>query len=237
MTNRQFDLYTMFLAVINYLLKIPDVIAKSPALVESFGRFQATVAQITEKYVDKQESTSGDVDIKHALREKLEELLSHAFASLRSYAIAKQLAALIDSVKVRDWQLDQMRDDQLLLEGERVTKLCDNNAPAVYSSEFTADDVAALKACVIDYRNAIGEKQTGQTDSTTATASLSALIKTANNILKDEMDEHFSALRKNSREYYDKYEANRKVIPTGVRHKKNNDGNSQPPADGSTPQK
>lgn len=235
MTKRQFDLYTMFLAVITYLIKIPEVIAKSPALVESFGRFQAKVALITKSYADKQESLSGNVDIKHVLRDKLEDLLSHIFSALRSYAIVNKLADLLASSKLRDWQIDHMRDDEILLEGERASQLCDKHSPAALNSEFTADDVADLKTAIVDFRNAIGEKETGETDSKTATASLANLLKESKNILTEEMDEHFEVLRKNYREQYDKYLANRKVVATGVRHKKNN-GNSTQPADGTTPQ-
>ncbi len=84
-----------------------------------------------------------------------------------------------------------MRENELLLEGERMYQLRDKHTPAVYNSEFTADDVAELKTNIADFRNAIGEKETEETESTTATASLASLVKTSNKILKEEMDEHF----------------------------------------------
>ncbi len=233
MSNYQFDVYTMFLAVITYLSKIQHVMSKSPPLVEAYGRFQAVVAQITIKYADVSDSTAGDVEIKHTLREKLEILLDHAIVSLRSYAIAKQLTALFDSVRLKDWQLSLMRDDELLFESNHVIKLCDANTPDAFASEFTAEDVEALKTGTTDFSNAIGEKTTGQSESTTATESLASLVRTASTILKREMDEHFAVLKKNYRAEFELYKTNRKIVHTGGRRKKGNGDN--PPDGGTTP--
>lgn len=227
MNNSQQNKLSMYESVAKVLDENKSVWQSLKALNEAVQEFTALLDNLRDKGVQRVKNTTGVTLGKNSKKELMAKKAAQLAAS--AYAYAEKLNDKVLQAKFGYSVSDIKRSDDnnaislTFAIAEEAEKIQDQLA----DYGVMPNEVEELKSFCNDFKNSIGEKANVKSGRVAATESLQELFKTADSLLKNQMDKLLLRFQDQSPEFYLTYQNARVIRDLGGRSRKKESGNDQ----------
>lgn len=220
MTDKQENMYSMYVVLYGFLTNRMAVVLTIPAFKRAYDRLGAVIEQIKEVDSGRQTITSGKSDIKAKKKSELIEAIYNAASALYTYADETGKPDILNRVDKGESYYKRMRDSNLVLEAKNIVKLTVGIETELAEHGLSAEEIAHASSLAAEFEAAMKEMGTSEADGSTATKSVYQLIGDAKDLIDNQLSVHAAKFRTKNPEFYNGYSAVCKVINSGVRHDK-----------------
>ena len=224
MTDKQENMFSMFLVLHGYLSQNSAVVSSIPAFQKAYEKLGTLIQDIKDVDSGRKSIKAGKGDLKTKARNELSEAVYEAASALFTYADEKNLPDILERADHYETYYKKLRDTNLLSEAADIVKLTEGKEADLLEHGLTAEEIAEIGIKSDTLRNALVDLGTSSGDSINATKSVYELIGEAKDIIDKQLDRHAMRMRKSNAEFYNKYQTASRVIAAGVRY----DNNTQP---------
>ncbi len=190
-----------------------------PAFADAVTRVKGKVGSIDD-VADKQATPiTGKAQDKGTLRDSLEAQTQEIADQLAALAAKDGKGDLAAQVQMSKSSLDQMTDSDLEQTAERVETLATTNLDALVPYEVKADDVTALTAARLAFKNMKTAPRQAQTERKAQTETLPEVIAEARSIFRNEIDKMMTKFKTPEPDFYKAYFAARVIVDKAATHK------------------
>lgn len=210
--------FTMYRAVESLLDANTAKTAGMTIFATRLGEFKDAIAAILEKEENRNNATAGMTADKKAKREDMIEDAAVIAAKLKVLGADTNDERLVQLADYNRTDLKKLRDTQLLPVVTGILNTADANAAGLAAYGVTAAMIASLGTKVSAYNTALGSKEVSFSVKGAAYTALLSLFDTADDILKNKLDNLMEGFKKDDNEFYNQYKAAREIRDLGVRH-------------------
>ena len=212
MTSAQIAKLNMYNAVISYCNASNVTIAAMPPLKLVFEQFQRTVAAITVLGKKESKIIAGIRENKVKIRKSLIQTVVRLASPAAAYALGIGDSELKQRLTTTASDLTRMKDEDLSNACMNIIDAINENVDSLAEYNISADKVTALSDLVKKYndekprpRNAVSQRSVHATE-------LKALFRTADDILKNQMDKMIASFKLSDAPFYGPYKKNRTIV-------------------------
>jgi hypothetical protein len=220
MTDKQENLYSMFVVLLGFLTKWLTVVSTIPAFKRAYDKFAAYIPEIKEVDSGRKSIKSGKGDIKATKKNELAAAVFHLASCLYTYADETDKPEILNRTGNTESYYKKMRDTNLVLEAKDLIKLTTGIETALADQGLEADDITLVTNLAKEFEDASVEVGTSSAEGSTATKTVYELIGEAKTLVENQLNVHAAKFRKKNPDFYNGYVAASKVIELGVRHEK-----------------
>lgn len=210
--------FTMYRAVESLLDANTAKTAGMTIFATRLGEFKDAIAAILEKEENRNNATAGMTADKKAKREDMIEDAAVIAAKLKVLGADTNDERLVQLADYNRTDLKKLRDTQLLPVVTGIMNTADANAAGLAAYGVTAAMIASLGTKASAYNTALGSKEVSFSVKGAAYTTLLSLFDTADDILKNKLDNLMEGFKKDDNEFYNQYKAAREIRDLGVRH-------------------
>jgi hypothetical protein len=224
MTDKQENLYSMFIVLLAYLTKWIAVVNSIPAFKRACEKFGVLVADIKDVDSQRPSIKTGKADIKTEKKNALANAINQAASALYTYAHENNKQDILKNINTTENYYKRMRDTNLLGEAVNIVKLTAGLETELADHGLTAEEIAAITTCAAEFKTALEDMGTSEAEGTTATKSVYQLIGEAKELIEHQLNVHAEKFKTKNADFYNGYLTASRVIDTGVRHEKKDEG-------------
>ena len=228
MTDKQENLFSMFVVLYGFLLKFPAVIASIPAFQRAVEKFGVLINEIKEVDSGRQSIKSGKSDQKSIKKDKLISAIYIVASSLYTYADENNKPEILNRVDKAESYYKRMRDTNLLMEAKDLVKLTAGIETELADQGLSSEEIAEVTTLAAEFEAAMKEVGTSEAEGTSATKSVYQLIGEAKNLFDNQINVHAEKFKNKNPEFYNQYLSASRVIDSGVRHEKKEEEHTEP---------
>ena len=228
--NAKLDMYK---AVISFCNQNQEVLASVPALQVSYNSFTDIVESITTVAHQKADVISGIREDKSQFRKSLVERVADVAAKVYAYAVSAANNELKEKVNFTTSDLLRLRDEELPGVCTNIVMAINSNLTLLAAYNVTVDTLKELNALLDQYTSMISRPRNAVSQRSAHVSTLKELFKSADAILKGQMDKTIKEFRLVNPVFYKPYKNNRIIIdppvtPTQIRGAIVNSSNNEP---------
>lgn len=220
MTDKQENLFSMFVVLYGYLTKWLSLISTIPAFKRAYDKFGPMLEEIKTVDSGRPSLKSGKSDIKTAKKNELVSAVFQVASCLFTYADENDKAEILNRTDKTENYYKRMRDVNLLLEAKDVVKLTEGLETELAEHGLTAEEIALTTTLAAEFENSMKELGGSDAEGSSATKTVYQLIGEAKAIVDNQFNVHAAKFRTKNPEFYNGYLASSKVVELGVRHEK-----------------
>lgn len=218
MKKHEENVLTMYKTVCSILKSAGTILVGLSGSQEKIEAFSGILNQIEQKETELKTLTAGKTQSKRsAEKELVDEIFKICQAMLLFSKSAKNLE-LAAKTKVTKTELLRLRDSELLAKVREINSLAKINESNIAGYGITNERLTALEEMINSYESKILSKETSFADKTAARGELTALFKSADELLKTELDRFVELVKDSSPDFYNMYKEARYIRNLGVRH-------------------
>jgi hypothetical protein len=226
MTDKQENMFSMFVILYGFLSKFPDIVASIPAFKRAFEKLGALIEEIKEVDCGRESIKSGKSDLKSNRKNELASAIFIVASSLYTYADENNNLEILNRVDKTENYYKRMRDSNLILEAKELVKLTTGIETELLDQGLSAEEIAEAATLATEFENAMKEVGSSEAEGTAATKSVYELIGEAKDICDKQLNVHAAKFNKKNPEFYNQYLSASRIIDTGVRHEKKEEATS-----------
>ena len=194
-----------------------------PAYATIFASFEDAISQIRNtRLVQEGQITGITKDKAQAQNNAIEKAIQVATAVF-AYASIQNNNTLKDKVSYSPSELRRSRDTILIDRLEVIHEAATSVLAELANYGLTQADLDEFSALITSYTNMVEDPRVAITNRARATKDLKSIFKTADKILKEQLDKLMLQYKKTAPEFYQQYFNARLIIDLGIRHKKDED--------------
>ncbi len=175
------------------------------------------IDEMSAKDTEHKTAAAGKTAEKSLARDFLTNQILAVAGLIRSIGKKTSDLSLVENAKVSGAGLKKMRDANFELKAKNITELAETNAAGLVKYDYTAEDIAALRAAYTAFAAALSAKDGGITNKSAAYQQLNAAADRVDDLL-DDIEDVMEAYRLKKPDLYLKYEIASREVNTGVRH-------------------
>mgnify|MGYP001031277974 CR=1 FL=1 len=210
--------YTMYRAVETLLDDNAAKTASIPIFATRLTEFKDVLLQIVDKEDNRNTATLGMTADKRAKRSAMIEDAAVLAAKIRTLGFDTKDERLIQMGDFKRSDLDKMRDTQLLPTVLGIKNEADANSASLVPYGVTPVIITDLDSKMTDYNAALGSKESSFSVKGAAYTALLGLFDSADDILKNKLDNLMEGFKTSDNEFYNQYKIAREIHDLGVRH-------------------
>lgn len=210
---------TMYLGVKSVLEENVTKTDTLPALGAPIAKFNLTVAAIEAKSKEFDLAATGKTQVKTDTLEELIDELVPAVSSLAAYAHAKKNTELLAKASVPESTFQRLRDTEIVTKANGLFELVEANVSKLADYGVTAEALTSLRAKIDAYAAALGKKESGYSDRSSARKALFDLFDEADTVLGKQIDTLMEQFRKREPDFYNSYSDARFIRNMGAARK------------------
>ena len=215
MTNKQESRLSMYLTVKEFQANYTAITNALPNYTANSTIYLATIGQINTIAEQQKTSKKGLASGKQAFRDVVVTLAADVARKLAAFAKFTNNATLAAEIDLKESKLKQAPDTGLRDYAQLVYNRAQSNVAVLVSYNITAATQTAFQAAIANYNNSLGKPGAGRSEGKQITKQLTVLYKTADAALEN-MDLSVEVVRLNQANFYNGYQAARKIIVTGT---------------------
>ncbi len=201
-------------------------VAGVPALNEAVVLFRSDFAACEDTEEGFNRAMDGKTAAKHDTEGALIMALHPIARALRSFSKKAKNPELFAVVDVEEYELEKMRDTELLDFAKSVSKKAVENAAGLVAYNVTPQELTGLRAKIDAYEKALKAQGGGMASKSSEYDSLKVALRKVEDDLRD-IDDIMERVRDKQPKFYDAYFAARRVKALGTRHNKAPETSSQ----------
>lgn len=202
----------MYHAVIAYCDENAAIVATVPAFQTALTSLKAKVSSIVSTSQLEEEVISGITTDKGVLRTTLCEQAADIAALVYAYAASINNNTLKEAVDFSKTDLKLTKDDNLPQVCQNIHAAANDNLAALAPYGVTAPMLASLDDLIEDYAEAVPKPRNAAALKKTYNATIKALYKEADAILKEQMDKTAVSFKTTHPVFYETYKNNRIIL-------------------------
>ncbi len=218
MTNNQENKRGMYSTVLPLLKANTGKTGSVPAFAPAVASFETTLAQINAKEKERSEGTTGKLETRDNAEAELIDALIPVAGALAAYASETNNTELKEKAAVKISVLEHMRDLDLLDKAKAIAGYAQEQNTNLVPYGVSADVLTALDQKRSAFETAVAELGKGKVERTGARTALNDLFDTADDILKNKLDNMMKVVRKNEPQLGIAYDAARVIKDLGAGH-------------------
>ena len=215
MTNKQESRLSMYLTVKEFQANYTTITNALPNYSANSTVFLATIVQINTIAEQQKTSKKGLATGKQAFRNVVVTQAADVARKLTAFAKFTNNATLLAEVALTESKLKQAADTALRDYAQLMYNRAQSNVAALATYNITAATQTAFQTAITNYNNSLGKPGAGRSEGKQVTKQLATLFKTADLALEN-MDLAVEVVRLNQANFYNGYQAARKMIMTGI---------------------
>lgn len=212
--------FTMYRAVESLLDANTAKTAGMTIFATRLGEFKDAIAAILEKDENRNNATAGMTADKKAKRDDMIEDAAVLAAKLKALGSDTRDDRLMKIGDLKRTDLNKLRDTQLLTTVQGLVNAADATAAELVAYGVTAAMIAGLGTKMGSYNVSLGSKEVSFNVKGAAYTALQGIFVTADDILKNKLDNLMEGFKKDDNEFYNQYKLAREIKDLGVRHEK-----------------
>jgi hypothetical protein len=228
MNKKEANKYSMYRSVCEVLKNNEKLFTDIPAMTtaaDSFKNYFSEIAKIDDRFMSVAKGTTKEKIITH---EKLESSVIKISGLL--FVTGKKInnENLKELTNITHSDIKIMRADVFIQKSKNIL----NNAKAFLSTLKTMDnnidaEISDLEENINHYENAVNMKESKSAESHSTKNSLEKSFKTADEILKDEIDRYIELVKEKYPDFYDQYIKARTIKDLGIKRTKKTEPEKQ----------
>ena len=212
MTNDQENHYSMFKATEKTCDENIALITPITALADIYDHFKATLNKIKQEVVKQETPITGVAEDKEVLRLDLAHYCFVIASLILTYARRVNNNTLKAAVNIAKRDLEKDRDSTLVTDCQRIADKADENIAALAAYGVTPAMVTTLKDKTDAFAAIVADPTHALDHRIVYTENLRVLVKTANDILRFDMDPNMELFSITAPQFYMLYQASRQII-------------------------
>ncbi len=169
------------------------------------AKYAAAVAAVENKSKQFDLAITGKVQVKADAEEALIDELMPAICALAAYAHSVNDTELLAKASVPESTFQRMRDTEIVTRANGQYELLEKHAPKLVDLGVTAETLKSLRGRIDAYESALGKKESGYSDRSSARKVLFDLFDEVDIILTKQIDLLMQQFRKREVEFYNAY--------------------------------
>lgn len=210
--------FTMYRAVETLLDDNTAKTAAIPIFATRLTEFKDVLVQIVDKEDSRTTATMGMTADKKEKRNAMIEDAAVLAAKMRTLGFDTNDDRLIEMGDLKRSDLARMRDTQLIPTVQGLKNTADLNSAELAPYGVTALMITDLDTKLTDYNTALGSKESSFSVKGAAYTALLGLFDSADDILKNKLDNLMEGFKTSDNEFYNQYKIAREIHDIGVRH-------------------
>lgn len=211
---------TMLRALLSFMQKNQAKWQNIAPIEQVYSQICDLVAEIDSILQAIDNPNAGELEQKQDLKEMLiedgYELISYIFA----YADAQNNAVLRGKVDFPVSDLRNLRDGELPTKLKAILELVIGRETEIEPYGATAEKVDRVRNLIGQYEEQLPKTRNNVSDKKSGNAKIKVAMKTATNILSNQLDKIMLRFKKEDPTFYVAYTSNRKVVDYGKRYEK-----------------
>ena len=228
MQLRQSHKKVMYNAVIEFLKSNMAIVNTIVQFVQSLLGFENAVKEINDKEEERQTVASGKTEVKHSAQKILIVKTVEVAAGLFTYAKKNNLIEIKKLSDLKDYTLGKLKNIDLISKCDQIYKAAKSVETLLADYDVTPALLTDLKEKIDAYENSMGVKESSMGKRKGAGKTLPQLFKSADEILKDELDRFAEKLKDKNPSFYAEYHSVRNIKNVGIRHRLAKEGTVTP---------
>jgi hypothetical protein len=230
MNKTEYNKYTMYRAVQTVTKEYIESVRKIPKLFTHVTSFNNWVEVIEAKDGNYQNTAKGTTAQKHSTADELIFQIEVLCGSFNVYGQETGNKKICEMTEICDTLLHKMRDPELLQKGKALLEvlLPLKNELAEYGIE--AEQVTKFNELINNFNTALDNKDNKHIDSVNSRDTLHKAFTSADEVLRDKIDNLMENMRVRNVEFYNKYKQARAIKELGIRHQTDENPTPSPAA-------
>jgi hypothetical protein len=209
----------MYEAVEDLLDENPEIVGSIVEFGNSSVKFSNTVSTINNKEKVRQTVASGKTEVKQSAHDKLITGASEIAAGLFTFASKNDLIELKTLSDEKDYTLKKLKGIDLYTKCVQLYEAAEKYVIQLANYGVKPEDLEAFKTLIDGFKSSIGDKESSMGQKKGAGVSLAQLFRTADKILKEELDRFAEKVKAKNPSFYEEYNAVRVIKNLGTRHR------------------
>lgn len=190
------------------------IVALSAVITKIFSK----IDEIDEKRLIAEADSTGATEDKNQVEEEYIDQIVFIAGALHSYGFSKKDADLMAQTDLRESELENLREEDLVVTGKAVHNLAQIYLDALAEHAITQEDVDLLGTLGTDFDSLIGSPRTTIAERKAANERIPELIKECDEFFNKQLDRLMVRYKKTNPDFYKAYVNARLLVNHGVRH-------------------
>jgi hypothetical protein len=228
MDTSQANQVTMFKTVSAFLADNNPVWSGMAPLVAAVAQFNNRIAAI-DVAAQKQQAPTGAVNNKEAARDALEDVLFLTCEALAVLGHTQNDHDLLALTAVSPSTLQRLTDEELSRRAATILPQATNRRAELATMQVTPANLDELDQAIQNFDATKASPRTATATRMAQTESLSALIREARGMLRDQIDRLVNLFRRSNSDFVAGYRGARAIVDRAATHKTKKPAESSPP--------
>ena len=211
MNSREENKYTMYKGICNLLNKKTEIISGIPAFVECVNKFSETLESISKKDEEYLTKSKGSAETKHNAEKELIDILMVFSSAMYVLGRVEKDENLQSLCRLTRSDIERKRDTALLQEAKMILDKAAENQKYLVNLGLSSKDLTDFNNKVRAYDKALTNKESKGAEGKAARKELKEEFSTADEILKEEIDNFMAIIKSKDIEFYNAYQALRVI--------------------------
>lgn len=220
MNKNQKNKLAMYDCVISTLNGNSSIASTISAFPESAEEFKTIISRIKLTDKDKDETVYGKSATKWENEDNLIDSIIKIASGMYIYARRSNNNELRELTDMTENKLRKMRDSDLLKKANSIKDAASNNLNNLGNYGINSDILKDLTEKISAFSVSINDRDSSTVEKIALKESLHKLFDSADEILKEELDNFAESLKNDYPQFYNEYQAARVIKELGIRHKK-----------------
>lgn len=207
----------MYRVVLEHLANNPTITASVPAFQNAYTQFKTTVADITAHAQLEAQVITGIAIDKTQHKETLCRAAAECATLVYAYAVAQNNPTLKEAVNFSYSELYKIKDDELVPNCQNIYNAAQTHLLQLADYGITPTHLTNLQQHIDNYHLIVPKPRNAKNEKTTQKANITDLFKSADSILKDQLDKISIIFKANNTNFYTTYN-NARVIYDPAKH-------------------
>jgi len=202
----------MYNAVISYCDQNNTIIDSIHALTTSYALFKRTVVSITDTAQLESKSILGFATDKNSVRKTLAQKAAALASKISAYANSVNDNVLKETVKFTLSELLRLKDEELPSACRNILQAANSHLVPLAAYNIDAPLLTAFTAKITEYTSWVPRPRIAASQRAAHLLTLAELFKTADDILKNQVDKIIADFKLSNAPFYKPYSSNRTIV-------------------------
>jgi len=186
-----------------------------PALAKAAARLEQAIADILSSETERDNTATGKLKVRDETDNVLVELLLPVCGALTAYASATKNTELFEKAKTKKSALYRLRDNDLLIKAKSLAALAQESLANLADYAVSAETLTALQTAITNFEAAVADVGSSTANRTGARIAVYDGFDTADNLLKNQIDQLMESVKKTNVQLFNEYLAARVINDLG----------------------
>lgn len=218
MNRNEINLFDMLQSVDEFLTQNASLIQNQPALVSAYTQLHSINEEIFNLNQRQSVSTTTETALKSNQKKEMIQILLKVAGAMAAHAAATDDIKLRLTVTLSEWELKNMRENDLVIKAKAIYDAALPLAAQIASWGVTQAELDLLGVDFTEFKQKTPDIRNMKVQSTQATATLKEKLDEGKTLLKEKIDAMMLPFKSSNPAFYGEYSNTRAIVGRAAGH-------------------